>query len=360
MRRFHNLRTVFSEDSDGSARRHTADVTETLRATFATTDAGGFFDVLCARLELFGSPLTRVVHAHDGQHTLVGVCFDHLVIDGHTLRAITDALWSYLRGEDPAGPDPLPDEEFVLAELAAAGSPAVERDLDLWRELTGGRTYPTAFAGQTRPPGVPAAPETASCEIDIDTTGPLRLTRAAAVLAALTVTLTRTLDAQDEHFTTMVQGARRATRRQLRMAGFLSSWLPARVRAGRSAGALAEGAASALLQATSVQSVHHAEIVRRLEPDLYGLRYHPTERLAPYALFNYLAEPPAPRLARSSGTPLAVPPVPGNVLHGGLRVYGSERPDGRGATIRVVADAAVFGTGFAETVAADLPAAAKT
>ncbi len=320
--RFGNLRARFVADSVDDIHRVDSALSGAIDATFVATDGGHFFDELCAPLTVLGGALTRMVHSIDGDETLIGVCFDHLVIDGHTLRMILSELWGLLRNESPAGPAPLSDEAFIRRERDAALSPAVERDLDYWRETSGGLTYPPFFADLERDPAVPAAPETSVTAVDLS--GPAdraRMSRAAALLAAVTASLARTTGTGSGHFTTLVQGARRTNRSELRMAGFLSTWLLAKVPVG----ATVDQASGALLRAMGAHSVHHAEIVRRLEPHHYGARYRRTEALPPYALFNFQGAAEPPRLAGGLGRVLTVPPVPGNVLHGGLRVYGTER-----------------------------------
>jgi hypothetical protein len=358
--RFPSTRTVFEPDDTGGTgvSRDCWTPERTAAATFAAPGAGDFFEALCRRLELLGGPLVRLAWAADGTETLVGVCFDHLVVDGHVVRMLLSELWTRLSGEPVTRPDPLPDDDFVRAELAAAGSAAAERDLEHWRRTTGGRTYPAPFPGLTRDPGVPAAPETAWCELEL--TDRSLLTRSAAMLSALTLSLARLTGHEGEPLTTLVQGTRRGTRAELQMSGFLASWLPARVPPVGSVAAATGTTTRALLAAMSAHRIHHAEVVRRLEPELYGARYRPAEVLPPYALVNYQTDLPAARVGGVTGERLAVPPVPGNILHGGLRVYGTDRADGRGASVRVVADAGAFGPGFAAAVAADLPAAAGT
>ncbi|MET1072481.1 MAG: hypothetical protein ABWY11_07540 [Umezawaea sp.] len=269
---------------------------------------------------------------------------------------ILSELWGLLRGEDLNGPAPLSDEAFTRRERDAAASPAVEVDLAYWRATSGGLTYPPFFDDLARDPGVPAAPETAVTAVDLSGSvgaGQARMSRAAALLAAVTASLARVSDTRSRHFTTLVQGARRTNRSELRMAGFLSTWLLAKVPVGVDV----DQASGALLRAMSAHSVHHAEVVRRLEPHLYGARYRRTEGLPPYALFNFQSAAEPPRLACGEGRVLTVPPVPGNILHGGLRIYGTEQTGTGAVDVRVVADAAVLGPGFADAVAADLAAA---
>ncbi|WDZ85828.1 hypothetical protein [Micromonospora cathayae] len=353
--RFGNLRTVFTVTSDGRVGRGVAAAGDATRATFARAEPADFFDVLCARLDLFDTVLTRLVVAVDRRETLLGVCFDHLVIDGTTVRMVLSALWAALRGEEPPDPPPLGDARFVRAELATAGSAEVDRILTYWRATTGGHhSYPAPHEGITRPAGVPARPETATVPVRLG--GPTglpagRLGRAALLLSAVAVAFGRTTDGTAPRFVTLTQGARRAGRNQQRIAGFLSNWLLASVPVARSAAVGAGPAAQAMLAAMAAGDVHHAEVVRRLEPDRYGARYGPSTGLPPYSLFNYLQQLPEPRIDRGTGRTLTVPPVPGNILHGGLRVYGSEPEHGADVAVRVVADAGVYGAGFAAALA---------
>lgn len=354
--RFPSARTVFEPDGP-DVRRVSWAPDRTAAATFAVAAGDGFFPVLSERMELLGGPLVRLAVAADGPGTLLGVAFDHLVVDGHVVRMILTELWARLSGEPVTGPHPLPDDDFVLAELAAAGSAAAERDLEHWRRTTGGRTYPPPFPGMTRDPAVPVAPETAWGELTL--AAPSLLARSAAMLSALALSFGRLTGHAGEPLTTLVQGNRRGTRAELRTSGFLASWLPARVPPVSSTAAAIGPTGRALLSGLSAHRIHHAEVIRRLEPELYGARYRSSEALPPYAMVNYQTELPPARAGGVVGEPLTVPPAPGIVLHGGLRVYGHERADGRTA-VRVLADAGAFGPGFAAAVAADLPAAAAT
>jgi len=359
--RFANLRTSFFVDSDETLTRRHLDTPAVVDQAFVSTDSDLFFTELCRPLSVLGGVLTRMVHAVDSGETMIGICFDHLVIDGHTVGMILTEFWGLLCGEMPRTPPPTSDAPFVARELAAAASPQVERDLDHWREKAGGLTYPPPFMGVSRNSAKSAMPETAFCEVDLSglaARGRARMSRASALLSTLTVSLVRTLGSDERHFTTLTQGTRRTNRSELKMAGFLSTWLLARVPVDTSAARGMDQSASALMDAMTAYSVHHAEVVRRLEPHLYGARYRATENLPPYSLFNYQVEPVLPRLSSVEGRKLVVPPVAGNILHGGLRVYGNEHPDAETVTVRVVADASVFGPGFADAVAADLPVAA--
>jgi hypothetical protein len=135
------------------------------------------------------------------------------------------------------------------------------------------------------------------------------------------------------------------------MAGFLSNWQPASFTVGRTDDDTVHEVTQAVFRSLRGHPLHHAEVVRRLQPRWYGARYLPSEPLPPYALFNYLTEQEPPHVGGRPGRALQVPPMGAYRLHGALRVYGTERADGSGAAVRLVADASVFGAGFAASLA---------
>lgn len=98
--RYENLRTVFLDDA-GSLRREQRPTDATTAGTFVTTGPERFFDRLLEPLRLLGGPLTRIVHARSERETLIGVCADHLVIDGATLQMMFTDLWTLLGERSP-------------------------------------------------------------------------------------------------------------------------------------------------------------------------------------------------------------------------------------------------------------------
>ncbi|MFF4948445.1 hypothetical protein [Streptomyces chattanoogensis] len=354
--RYDTLRSVFADGGDGTFRCRREPAAAIAAQTFVETSPEEFFDALCAPVALLGGALARLVVSPGRDETLIGLSIDHLVIDGQCYHRVVAEFFAGLRGEEPAGPAPVRPDAFYRDELSAAGSPAGDKVLAYWRRTTGGRTYPPLHAGLARPAGAAVVPETAHATVGFGPSAASArapLTRSATVLAAVCAGIAETLDlpADGETFAMLLQSSRRSSPETAAMAGFLSNWQVTTLPVGRRAEELVEPAGSAIFRAARGHHLHHAEVVRRLEPALYGARYLPSEPLPPYALFNYLTEQDVPEVNGVPGTPLEVPPMGAYRLHGALRVYGTERADGSGAEVRLVADASVFGGGFAAAVA---------
>ncbi|PRH77900.1 hypothetical protein C6N75_17925 [Streptomyces solincola] len=354
--RYETLRSMFEETGSGTfaCRRRPAD--EIAAQTFVETPRERFFAELCAPVTLIEGPLARLVVSPGRDETLIGLSIDHLVIDGHSHARVVTDLFTRLSGGAFTEPAPTPADDFYREELRAAGAPAGDKALAYWRRTAGGAAYPPLHPSLSRTPGAPVSPETAHCEVDFETSADCTrapLTRSAMVLASVAAAIARILDlpAGEDPFTLLLQSSRRSGPEKLAMAGFLSNWQVAGFPVSHDAGQLLPEVSSAIFRSMRGHPVHHAEVVRRLQPELYGARYVPSEPLPPYALFNYLAAQATPRVDGTPGTPLDVPPMGAYRLHGALRIYGTERADSRGAGIRLVADASVFGTGFADAVA---------
>ncbi len=355
MTRYATLRSLFAEEGDGvfSCRRGPV----TMAAdTCVSTPPETFFTQLCAPVDLLGGPVVRLVHSPAGPRTLLGLSIDHLVIDGQSYGRLAADLFALLRGEDPAGPAPATPDAFFREELEAAAGPAGEKALAYWRRTTGGRTYPPLHTSLHRPEGTGVRAETAHCTVVFDPAcrhARHPQGRSATVLASVAAATARTLELVPgrDPFTMLLQSSRRSNDEKLNMAGFLSNWQPATFPVAHTAPELVADVTAAAFRALRGHHLHHAEVVRRLEPEWYGARYVPSEPLPPYALFNYLVEQEPPHVDGHSGTPLDVPPMGAYRLHGALRVYGTERADARSAQVRLVADASVFGDGFAGRVA---------
>lgn len=353
--RYATLRSVFTdEDGTLTCRREAAG--HIAAATFVTTSPERFHTELCAPVDLMGGPLARLVISPGSGGTLIGLSIDHLVIDGHSYGRIVTELFALLRGEDLPEPAPTTADAFFREELSAAAGPAGDKALAYWQRTTGGVTYPPLHPGLSRPEGAAVAPETAHCTVTFEPGAPHArspLTRSSTVLASVAAAIARTLDLAPGQapFALLLQSSRRSTDERLNMAGFLSNWQVAAFPVAHTAAELVDEVGNAVFRAMRGHHLHHAEVVRRLEPERYGARYLPSEPLPPYALFNYLGEQEPPRVPDQIGTPLEVPPMGAYRLHGALRVYGTERTDARAARVRLVADASVFGAGFAAAVA---------
>lgn len=202
-------------------------------------------------------------------------------------------------------------------------------------------------------------PETAFADLKYDAAGGARngLARTAEVLGAFYGEVARLGVPGGEgadRLVTLLQGARRFTKKDARTAGLLANWLVASLPFTPQAATVRKAAAGALLQAMQACDLHHAEVVRLLEPELYGARYLPADSLAPYAMVNHRAELPEARIAGTAGVPLELPPAGPEVMDGGLRVWATESTDHSGVRMRIVVDATVFGAGYAAELAAGL------
>ncbi|WP_329182115.1 hypothetical protein OG754_40140 (plasmid) [Streptomyces decoyicus] len=354
--RYETLRSVFVQAADGTFHCRRDDAETVAARTFVVASPEEFFPALCAPVDLIGGALARLVVSHGAGETLIGMSFDHLVIDGHTFDRVSADFFARLNGADLPGPAPSSADAFYRAELRAAASPAGEKALAYWRRTTDGATYPPLLAGMTRPSGAPVIPETGHAAVAFDASAHharMALGRSAMVLASVAAAIVRTLDLEtdSEPFRILLQSSRRSSPAHLTMAGFLSNWQVASFAAGRDARQMTDDVGDAVFRSMRCHQIHHAEVVNRLEPELYGARYVPSEPLPPYALFNYLSEQKTPVVRGHTGAELDVPPMGAYRLHGALRVYGIERTDGSGAAVRVIADASVFGAGFAAAVA---------
>jgi hypothetical protein len=356
--RYGYLRTVFIEDN-GLLRRDQWPVAEALSKSFVVAEPEVFEEEVNKPLLFLGGVLTRIVHSVSGRESRIGLCFDHMIIDAGTAGMVIADLWRYLRGEDPTGPDPVTPDEFIRRELEAAQSHAVvERVLSHWRRNAEGLAYPPPYPGLERKPHMASRPEVAFAEVRLaDLAGPRRipLFDATAVLSAASAAIIRARapGAGVSHFTTLVQGSRRKTAHDMRTIGFLANWLVMRLPASPDPATVRLRALRSLMGAMAVQDIHHAEVVRLLQPELYGARYQPREVVPPYAMFNYEDDVPQPRTARSAGLPLKIPQIINNNMHAGLFIDAMARTGGQ-VTVRIVADSAVFGEGFADAVTADL------
>ncbi|MEU3838649.1 condensation domain-containing protein [Streptomyces sp. NPDC028635] len=354
--RYDTLRSVFEDTGAGTFTCRRDGATAITAQTFAVTSPQDFLGVLCAPLALIGGALARLVVSPGADETLIGLSIDHLVIDGHSYHRVVADFFSLLRGEEPAGPPPAPADAFFHEELKAADSAAARKVLDYWRRTTGGTTYPPLHPDLARPAGVTVAPETAHTTVAFDPGAPYARTalgRSARVLAAVSTALLRVLEPADRTapLRFLLQSSRRSSPEKLNMAGFLSNWQVTSFTVGGTADDTVHEVTQAVFRSLRGHPLHHAEVVRRLEPRWYGARYLPSEPLPPYALFNYLTEQEPPRIGGRPGRALEIPPMGAYRLHGALRVYGTERADGSGAAVRLVADASVFGAGLAASLA---------
>ncbi|WP_030437921.1 hypothetical protein [Actinoplanes subtropicus] len=355
--RYANLRTAFAGSPEEGFVATARPTDEVFERSFVETPEAGFAAAMLGDLDISGGVMARLVVATDAGTTLVGACFDHLVVDGVTIANILADLWSLLSGGGAVRPEPVSDQETIRAELAAADSPAADRILRYWRERTGGATYPALREDLAAAPSTDdATSERAEVVLPLPpgrgALGSTQLGRAAQVLALCTGAMGNAdrRRADDAPYRMLIQAARRRTEADQAIAGFLSNWLLLTIQPAVDPDEMLRRSAAALVRSLGTHHIHHAEVVRRLEPHRYGDRYRSTVPAEPYGLFNYLKELPAARIGALAGELLSPPSAGGSEIHGALRIYAFERGDLGTVRLRVFADPRILGPGYAETV----------
>lgn len=342
------LRSRFLRDGAG---QFTGKVGVLPQGTGPTADSFGqaatleqFWGHVAAAFDLNHAPLGRLVVLSDNNETLVGFAIDHIVSDAQTARLIIQRLEeNSLRSPVLSTVDSDDDFTTTQIQIAADVFPG-HRTLAHWSSMGG--PYPPLTAALVDRPRQPIEMQLRTFELAVDpaSTPAHESGLPAAILGSVSQALVSTV-ARDSRTGLRVNwigvSSRRARPSQQQMSGFVANWIGIPVDLPQSA-SRAEAIIAAkrgIALGIRHQSLAHAEVVRHLEPALYGKRWGPGEHVPPYGLFNF--RPPDPSLALFGVQGEFISPRT-TVAHGCLRVDVVPQPTAKRIVVHVQIDRTII------------------
>jgi hypothetical protein len=307
-------------------------------------------------LDISQAPLARLICRSSSDDSEIILIIDHAISDGQTVRVLLRMLECVLADEPMLEVNS--GHDFIRGEWEAIGDSCLRRRaLEHWQKLGG--SYPPLtrqepFAGADQIDMRIAKIYIAFCQEAVDAIdGPAALLASVSRAVALeSPTHCGRKSGMDVSWIGV--SSRRGRPSHQKILGCLANWIGIglRIDVSKQFASGVTQARRALVEAMRHQRIAHAEVVRSLDPSIYGERWRDGSTVPRYGIFNYRAPDPTLQILGDRGR--FVQPDLKPTAHGCLRVDAIPSLEDGGIRVLLQVDQNIFGSSFVDTMLTEL------